>query len=76
MLVLPRRIGEEIVIGGTIRIVVLSTRGDQVRIGVTAPRSVVVDREEVHARRAEFADADEKSPSPLNSPCDPEVVGE
>jgi carbon storage regulator len=53
MLVLSRRIGEEIVIGRDIRVTVLSVKGDRVRLGITAPRSVCVDRQEVHERRFE-----------------------
>jgi carbon storage regulator len=56
MLVLTRRIGEEIVIDGDIRIRITAVQGGKVRIGVTAPPSVRVDRQEVHARRREFAD--------------------
>lgn len=47
MLVLSRRIGEAIVVGGNIRIVVLSVTGSSVRFGVEAPRSISVHREEV-----------------------------
>jgi carbon storage regulator len=54
MLVLTRRVGEEIVIDGDIRVVVVSVKGDKVRLGVTAPPSVAVDRKEVHDRRAQF----------------------
>ena len=57
MLVLTRRSGEEIVIGGNIHITVVAVKGDRVRIGVTAPQSVSVDRKEVHDRRAEFTSA-------------------
>jgi carbon storage regulator len=52
MLVLSRRMGEEIVIDGGIHIKVVSVKGNQVRIGVTAPPSVSVDRQEVAERRA------------------------
>lgn len=55
MLVLTRRVGEEIVIDGNIRITVAELQGNKVRIGVTAPASVRVDRKEVHQRRDEFA---------------------
>jgi carbon storage regulator len=51
MLVLTRRPGEEIVIGGNIRVTVVSVHGDRIRIGIDAPPSVVVDRQEVHERR-------------------------
>lgn len=49
MLVLSRRTNESIVIGGEIVVTVLEIRGDQVRLGIRAPRSVTVHREEVHA---------------------------
>ena len=55
MLVLTRRVGEEIVIDGDIRITVTAVQGERVRIGVTAPDSVRVDRREVSQRRNEFA---------------------
>jgi carbon storage regulator len=51
MLVLTRRTGEEIVIGGTIRIMVTRIRGDRVQLGITAPESIRVDRAEVDERR-------------------------
>ena len=59
MLVLTRRVGEEIVIDGCIRITITKVQGDKVRIGVTAPEYVRVDREEVYNRRVgleSFAD--------------------
>ena len=53
MLVLSRRVGEEIVIDGHIRLTVIAVKGDGVRVGIAAPPSVTVDRKEVHDRRAE-----------------------
>jgi len=53
MLVLSRRVGEEIVIGDNIRVVLVGTRGNAVRLGVIAPRSVPVDRREIAERRGE-----------------------
>lgn len=47
MLVLARRVGEEIVIGDDIHVTVLEVRGNQVRLGVVAPQSVRVLREEI-----------------------------
>lgn len=47
MLVLTRRANESIMIGGDITITVLDVKGDHVRIGIRAPRSVAVHREEV-----------------------------
>jgi carbon storage regulator len=51
MLVLSRRTGEEIVIDGQIHVKVVEVRGDRVRLGICAPASVRVDRQEVHERR-------------------------
>jgi carbon storage regulator len=51
MLVLTRRTGEEVVIGGNIRIVVTEVSGQRVRLGITAPKDIRVDRAEVNARR-------------------------
>jgi carbon storage regulator len=50
MLVLSRACGESVVIGDDIRITVLASHGSQVRLGITAPRSVAVHREEVYER--------------------------
>jgi carbon storage regulator len=50
MLVLTRRVGEEIVIAGNIRVKVVAVRGRTIRLGVTAPSSVPVVRQEVLAR--------------------------
>jgi carbon storage regulator len=55
MLVLTRRLGEEIVIDGNIRVSVVAVGPNKVRIGVTAPPYVTVDRMEVHQRREQFA---------------------
>ena len=56
MLVLTRKIGEEIIIDGSIRVTVTSVKGDRVRIGISAPPDVRIDREEVHRRLQEFAE--------------------
>lgn len=50
MLVLTRRRGESLTIGPDIRVVVLGVKGGQVRLGIEAPHSVAVHREEVYAR--------------------------
>jgi carbon storage regulator len=50
MLVLTRKPGEEIVIDGNIRITVSSVKGDRVRIAITAPPELRIDRSEVAAR--------------------------
>lgn len=48
MLVLTRNVGESIVINEDITVCVLGTRGNQVRIGIEAPKSVSVHRREIH----------------------------
>ena len=55
MLVLSRRIGEEIVIDGDIRVKIIAVSGGRVRIGISAPAAVMVDRKEIHDQRAEAA---------------------
>ena len=52
MLILTRRVGETIRIGEDIGVTVLGVKGNQVRVGVEAPRSVEVHREEVYERLA------------------------
>lgn len=52
MLILTRRIGEAIQIGNDTTVVVLGVNGHQVRLGVEAPKSVAVDREEIAIRKA------------------------
>lgn len=62
MLVLTRRAHESIMIGADIVVTILEVRGDQVRVGIDAPRSVSVHREEVF-RELETALADLRPPS-------------
>lgn len=50
MLILSRRVGESIRIGKDIEVVILGVKGNQVRIGVTAPRDIEVHREEIYQR--------------------------
>ena len=49
MLVLSRKVGESLMIGSDVTVTVVEFRGDQVRLGVQAPRSVQVYREEIYA---------------------------
>lgn len=50
MLVLTRKIGESINIGNDVKVTIISLEGGQVRLGIEAPRDVIVHREEVYAK--------------------------
>ena len=50
MLILTRRVGETVVIGDDVDVTVLGVKGNQVRLGVKAPRDVSVHREEIYKR--------------------------
>ena len=48
MLVLTRKVGQSIVIGDEVEVVILEVRGEQVRVGVRAPKTVTVHRKEIY----------------------------
>jgi carbon storage regulator len=50
MLILTRRVGETLMVGDEVTVTVLGVKGNQVRIGVNAPRDVAVHREEIYER--------------------------
>lgn len=51
MLILTRRAGETLCIGTDVTVTVLGVKGNQVRIGINAPKHVTVDREEIYERK-------------------------
>ena len=58
MLILTRRVGETLVIGDDVNVTVLGVRGNQVRLGVNAPKEVAVHREEIYQRIQKENDSD------------------
>jgi len=63
MLILTRRVGESIMIGEEVVVTVLGVKGNQVRIGVNAPKEVSVHREEIYERIKSEGDNDPHSGS-------------
>ena len=67
MLILTRRVGESVVIGDEIAVTILGVKGNQVRVGVTAPRDVTVHRQEIYER----IKSEQESPVPAETPDEP-----
>jgi carbon storage regulator len=69
MLILTRRVGETLMIGDSVTVTVLGVKGNQVRIGITAPKDVAVHREEIYQRihGEEAADRGDSDPQPMAS---------
>ena len=60
MLIVTRRIGEQLVINGDIRVAVVGVKGDRVQLGTTAPPSVTVNRQEGHEQCSEVPSEDHR----------------
>lgn len=64
MLILSRRVGEALTIGDEVTVTVLSVKGNQVRLGVQAPRHIAVHREEIYARIKQEQEQGQDTPVP------------
>ena len=61
MLILTRRVGETVMIGNEVTVTVLGVKGNQVRVGVNAPKDVAVHREEIYERIKREEDLDSRT---------------
>ena len=67
MLILTRRVGETLMIGDDITVTVLGVKGNQVRVGVNAPREISVHREEIYERIQKERNGDSEVRTPPGS---------
>ncbi|HXR18983.1 MAG TPA: carbon storage regulator CsrA [Steroidobacteraceae bacterium] len=72
MLILTRRVGETVMIGEDVTVTVLRVKGNQVRLGVNAPKSISVQREEIfHRIKRESAESSEKAEKAEKAEAEP-----
>lgn len=67
MLILTRRVGETLMIGDDVTVTVLGIKGNQVRIGINAPKEIAVHREEIYERIKNEQGAESQSDQPAEA---------
>lgn len=72
MLILTRRTGESVMIGKDVSMTVLGVKGNQVRIGINAPKSIPVHREEIYERIKREQEAGDRDAGVAGAEGDPE----
>lgn len=70
MLILTRRVGETVMIGDDVTITVLGVKGNQVRVGINAPKNVAVHREEIYERIKREQQSDAAGRADTDTPPD------
>ena len=72
MLILTRRVGETVMIGNDVTVTILGVKGNQVRVGINAPKNVAVHREEIYERikREQQGEGDSEGESQDTEPAD------
>ena len=70
MLILTRRVGETVMIGNDVTVTILGVKGNQVRVGINAPKNVAVHREEIYERIKREQQGDAEGEPHDNEPAD------